>query len=147
MKNVYIIIGHGACGKSSLVRALTGVARWSRKQIQNTEGQALDFNIWIRSAQEAYKSPNTVLKEINECKGLNVLITLRFHTYNNQPIGEDYFDLISQHHNVSKIIFLSAKETPVSFDAPNSETLSMGNSYRSPVNANAARARSFLGWV
>lgn len=147
MKNVILIIGHGACGKSSLVRALTGVARRSRNGIRDINGEDLKFNIWIRSAQEAWKSPANVLKEVNECAGPNVLLTLRFHKYNKQPEGKEYVDLLKKHHNVSKIIFLSAHEIPVSFPFPEGETESIGNAWENPVNANASIAREFLGWV
>jgi energy-coupling factor transporter ATP-binding protein EcfA2 len=146
-KNIYIIIGHGACGKSSLVRALTGTFRMSSKEVRDIEGKNLGFNICVRSRQEVGKTPKEVLKDIESCNDKNILLTLRFHTYNGMPEGKAYVDLLNKTLNVSHIIFLSADKVPVSFDFSDGRTFSIGNSWGNPVNVNASKARKFFDWL
>ncbi len=147
MKNVYLIIGDGACGKSSLTRALTGLFVSGRTDVADISGNILPFKIWIRSAQEVEKSPQQVLREISNAEDDNVLITLRFDTYLGQPDAQHYFNLIGQHHIIKHVIFMSSGAV-LSFSVPASVQRGfIDQSYSRPVNANAHIARQSLRWL
>lgn len=147
MKNVYLIIGDGACGKSSLTRALTGLYNSGRTYVGEVSGNTLPFKVWIRSAQEVEKSLHQVLTEINNAEDENVLITLRFDTHYGQPSAQQYFYLINQHHNIKHVIFMSSGAA-LSFPVPASVQKGfIDQSYSRPVNANAYIARQSLKWL
>ena len=149
-KNIYIIIGHGACGKSSLVRALTGVYRGVSRLIRvgNEEDfEDLQFAIWVRSRQEVSDKPKQVLKDVNSCNEKNVLITLRFGAYNRCPEAKEYVDLLMTEHNISRIVYMGREKNPDRLTYPLIESEQIGNSVGTPVNANANVARKFFGWL
>lgn len=147
-KNVYLIIGDGACGKSSLVRGLTGIYNTKKIAVQETEGKILDLQVWVRSAQEAGKSPKDVLDQINASPLPNALLTLRFDAYNYQPDAKSYFDLISSQHNIVNVIFMGSRETVPSFHTPSSVGgILIENSLGRPTNANASIVRVALNWL
>lgn len=146
-KNIYIIIGHGACGKSSLVRALTGIYRGASRLIRSVNGTDTRFAIWVRSRQEVGFQPKKVLKDVNSCNEKHILLTLRFESYNNCPEGKEYVDLLLTEHNVSHILYMGNGGNPATLEYPNIENIVISNSLKKPVNVNASVARKFFGWL
>lgn len=72
----YIIIGCTASGKSSLVRALTGVRNKGRRMMEDVNGA--NFELWAEdsSLQEACIPPDKIIAEVNSLGVDAVLLTL-----------------------------------------------------------------------
>jgi ABC-type Mn2+/Zn2+ transport system ATPase subunit len=149
MKNIYIIIGEGKCGKSSLVRALTGVFRRSKKSTriaQTNTDEIMHINVWPQSAQEARKNPEKVLREIKEAWSNNVLLVLRFLPHNNTPFSAtDYVELIQEHHNIVQVIFMGPGDKVSKIQTPGIQK-TLKNTFKNPVNQNASEVRGWWGW-
>lgn len=149
-KNIYIIIGHGACGKSSLVRALTGIYRGASRLIRvgnEKNFEDLQFAIWVRSRQEVGFQPKKVLKDVNSCDETHILLTLRFGKYNDCPEAKEYVDLLMTEHNVSRIVYMGREKNPDTLTYPSIVPKKIGKSVDTPVNANANEARKYFGWL
>jgi hypothetical protein len=148
MKNIYIIIGEGKCVKSSLVRALTGVFRRSKKPTpirRSADDKIIKVCVWPQSAQEAKKKPEKVLKEINEAWSDNVLLVLRFQPHLIPFSATDYIDLIKEHHNIVQVVFMGPEDTVPSIPTPGIKK-TLENTLLNPVNQNASRVRGWWGW-
>lgn len=146
-KNIYIIIGHGACGKSSLVRALTGIYRGASRLIRSVNGTDTRLAIWVRSRQEVGDKPKKVLKDVNSCHETDILLTLRFGSYYGCPEAKEYVDLLLTEHNVSHIVYMGSNNNPATLTYPIIKNIVISNSGGTPVNANASVARQFFGWL
>ncbi|MCW8898116.1 MAG: hypothetical protein OQJ96_05905 [Flavobacteriales bacterium] len=147
-KNIYIIIGHGACGKSSLVRALTGIySGGAIRFIRSVNGTDTKFAIWVRSRQEVGDKPAKVLEDVKNNKETNVLLTLRFGEYNRCPEAKEYVDLLMTEHNVSHIVYMGSDKEPATLTYSTIKSIVIGNSVDTPVNANASVARKLFGWL
>lgn len=149
-KNIYIIIGHGSCGKSSLVRALTGIYRGASRLIRvgdEENFEDLQFAIWVRSRQEIGYKPEKVLKDVNSCNETNILLTLRFGSAYGCPEAKEYVDLLMTEHNVSHIVYMGREKNPDTLTYPTIESTVIGNSVDTPVNANASVSRKFFCWL
>ena len=125
-KTIYVVVGNGRCGKSSLIRCLTGVARTMTTPVILINQLIIDISVWVRSAQEAGKSPAQVLRELRAMRGSIGLLSLRLNGYNRQPNANAYLQILRLHFNV--IIY----------------TIPMPII---PSNANAAIARGQWGWL
>lgn len=147
-KNVYLIIGEGKCGKSGLVRALTGKYKNGPCIIRSASNTNLEFMVWSNSPQEAGKSPQRVLKEINRVGAGNILLTLRF-----EPSPEtirfnaiDYVNLIGENHRINHVIFMSEEEQ-VSYFQTSAPANILNLCSERPVNANADMVRRWWNWL
>lgn len=147
-KNIYLIIGHGRCGKSSLVRALTGKYKNGPCLIRSAHNTNLDFMVWANSSQDAAKSPEKVLKEINNVGFSNILLTLR---YSPSPETSgfdamDYFKLLRENHKVTQVLFMGEDEKVHLFDT-SAPTHVLNLCAERPVNANANLVRQWWNWL
>jgi energy-coupling factor transporter ATP-binding protein EcfA2 len=147
MKNIYLIIGEGACGKSSLVRALTGVARYRSVEVGTIVGSSIQIAVWIRSAQEAGISPEEVLSNIQSAVEEDVLLTLRIDEYNGQPNAEAYLEAMMPIIKNLRIVFLSEAENPRIVSISGAATLTHGRSLSTPVNVVSRIVSNAWGWV
>lgn len=141
-KNIYIIIGEGQSGKSSLIRALTGVFRSTTRPVQFVTEEVIDLAIWTQSAQEANPlvSPEMLLQRINNVRANNALIVLR-------PTNAiDYINLITQQHNILEVVFIGWTENVPQFPTPGNVNV-ITQSWDRPVNANAAMVRRWWNWM
>jgi hypothetical protein len=140
-KNIYIIIGEGGCGKSSIVRALTGTYQSSWMDLQLTNGITIDIAIWPRSAQEGtFETAEDILQKITDSPATHVLLVLRPWK------AQEYIDLLITQHNIVQVLLISAdlKLPRVNLPViPNEITESKSR----PINANAALIRNLWGWL
>lgn len=148
-KRIFVIIGDGKCGKSSVVRALTGVYHHKDMLIrQSNQAGDILVGVWSQSAQEGGYSPEDILRFINDSGAMNILLVLRFVP---APLmapfsAIEYYELIRKHHNISQIVFMGPHEEVPSFPTtPNSNTLNLCK--KRPINANAAMIREWWGWI
>lgn len=141
-KDIYIIIGEGGTGKSSLVRALTGTYQGGIEKIEFSDQTSELFKVWTRSAQEGeYYSPERVLRNIDNTDQSNILLTLRATGKDN---ANDYIGLISASHNIVGIVVLgNFNNIPM----PNTiKPLVIADPWERPTNGNASRVREFWNW-
>lgn len=147
-KNIYIVIGEGRCGKSSLVRALTGVFRRSKhaRRIRQTDRKVIHIHVWPQSAQEARLSPEDVLNDVNNAWSENIFLVLRFQPHIVPYYATDYVNLLSEHHNIVHTVFMGPGDNVQSIPSTGvSKTLD--NCMKNPINENASRVREWWGWV
>ncbi|MCE3296241.1 MAG: hypothetical protein K0R65_1955 [Crocinitomicaceae bacterium] len=147
-KNIYLIIGHGRCGKSSLVRALTGKYKNGPCQIRSAYNTNMDFMVWANSSQDAAKSPEKVLKEINNVCFSNILLTLCYtpSPENSGFAAQDYVRVLKENHEISQILFMGEDEKVHLFDTSVPTNVINLCSDR-PVNANANLVRQWWNWL
>lgn len=141
-KNIFIIIGEGQSGKSSLVRALSGVFRNTTRTVQLANREIINIAIWTQSAQEARPlvTPAMLLQRINGTAATNALIVLR-------PANAiDYINLIAQQHEIVQVVFIGRTEMVPQVPVPGNVNV-ITQSRDRPVNANAAMVRNWWGWV
>lgn len=145
-KNIYIIIGPGRSGKSSLVRALTGIYQYTAQNapadIEFTNGDVRTFQVWPQSAQEGNHSPEAMLAFINTWQGDNILMTLRM--FGNWS-AQEYLDLIAIQHNITTIVVLTHENNLNNvYGAAVNTILEPRNR---PINGQASRIREWWSIV
>ncbi len=146
MKNIFVIIGHGRCGKSSTVRALTGVYRHASIKLK-TEEEEIRISVFPQSAQEAEKSPADVLSDIEKYEeDQNVLIVLRFHPYKVRFSAKDYLEEISKRHQVKEVVFMSSEDSTGYFIHEGVKPNVINRSFSRAINENASMIRRFWNW-
>ncbi len=151
-KKIYVIIGHGACGKSSLVRSLTGVARKKQNvKIKFNNDKIEEFSIWIRSSQEDWKFPKDVIIELSASPNGNILLTLRLHTLYKRPKGIEYLKLIDASFDIEKIAVIGeridVKELAIIESKWGKKVESFQNSWSRPMNELSSEVREHFKWV
>ena len=147
MKNIYLIIGEGKCGKSSLVRALTGIYRYAIKFVRQTDGLNIRISIWPQSCQEGKITPEQALDYINTEQADNILITLRFKPAPGMVPYDaiEYYELFQNHHNIAQVVFMGGSEDVRNFPTnPIANNLNLCQSR--PINENAAIVREWWSW-
>ena len=92
MPNIYIVIGNGNTRKSSLIRALSGVANRGKYEIEDSSSIKNEFFIQVRSLQEANISPPDFITEMQNSNVSHILAALRINTLNSQPNGASYIN-------------------------------------------------------
>ena len=153
-RDIYLIVGEGRCGKSSLVRALTGIyngrGRKEGRKIALTTGATREIKIavWPQSAQEGKKTPTDILNDIN---GLsddipNVLLVLRFEPHIINYWATDYTDLLIKHHNIVGVVTMSSNSHVPELSGFK-DALPISSSTENAVNANAEKVRKEWGWL
>ncbi len=154
MKNVYLVIGHGNCGKSSLVRSITGRNRFGNSRIQSLNPlEAIEIRVRIRSAQEDGTGPETILNRILESKHDHYLLTLRVEDYNHQPKAIKYLEkmAIEPNINIAQIIVIGDKwfdQNEYNQIVPfSNRTNKFENSLKTPINVVSSYVKGIWGWV
>lgn len=151
-KNVYLIIGEGRCGKSSLVRALTGVYRHRRMgvRLMPPENRDIDIAIWSQSCQESGDSPEDILQYLQDETAPYVLMTIRFHTIPGMAPFDaiEYYKLIEANHNIVGVAFMGPRPENeiLQFDTIPQAAV-VADCLINPINANASIVRHTWGWM
>lgn len=148
-KKIYVIIGTGRCGKSSLVRALTGVYRSASIEIGLDDKKS---TFWARvmpqSAQEANLSPEKLLEKLDKDWGsTHAIVTLRLNNYNGQGPAIDYMNALVTKHSIEKIVFMGKDPVVDTFKFGKTQLNVIASSYSRPVNGNANMVRNWWGWL
>ena len=107
MPNLYIIIGEGNTKKSSIIRALSGAYDKGNYKIEDADGKILNFQIFIRSLQEAKISIEDFFKKVPK-EVENVLLALRIEKINGFPCGIGYITafLNQDHYRIKQLVVL-----------------------------------------
>lgn len=151
MKRIYLIIGDGRVGKSTLVRSLTGIREASRVPIQLACGSVINVYAWMRSAQEISMDADEVVRQItrpDESAFTDYLLPLRILPANH--IADGYQDYISKLEAAGCVIqrrvfvFSAAPTMEVSCSE---STAVVANSMSNPANLNSHIVRKVWGWL
>ncbi|NGF75756.1 hypothetical protein G5B10_07685 [Fluviicola sp. SGL-29] len=149
-KNIYLIIGEGKCGKSTLVRAHTGVYRSGLLWLRLASQTDIQIKVWSQSCQEGGHTPQDVLRRINNDSAAEILITLRFKPAPQMaPFNAiDYYDLIQANHNIVGVVFMADKSIQNIPQFPtNPEPVLIPDSWETAANASADSVRRGWGWL
>lgn len=147
MKIIYLIIGNANSGKSSTIRALTGLGSHNRSKrisitfLNNTEHE---FFVQTSAAQEKNMNVNRLIRVINNANSEYNLIALRFDRPSTFPNYLSYLSRFEQEGwQIKKIVLLGNHEflpqyQPIllRFDNPLDQT----------INKNASDIRKNWGW-
>lgn len=149
-KKLYVIIGDGRCGKSSLVRALTGVYRTASVEIGKLDKE--NSIIWTRvmpqSAQEAEIPPKDLVKELDKhSETPYALITIRLYEYKGFGPAIDYLDELSKHFDIERIVFMGRESDIATYQYKGVPFNVLCSSYSRPVNTNASMVRAWWNWL
>lgn len=148
-KKIYVIIGDGRCGKSSLVRALTGVYRSATVEIGLEDKKT---NFWMRvlpqSAQEANLSPEKLLEKLEQHGGSTyALVVVRLHSYKGHGPALDYLNALDKVHTIEKIVYMGKDEVVDKLNFGTVQQNVINSSFSRPMNGNANMVRKFWGWL
>lgn len=149
----YIIIGQGAAGKSSLVRALTGVRNAEERLMARAAGGT--FRLWARdsSLQEARISPSAFIAEVTGRAVDAALCTLWPRRCRSKGVVyPDANGYISAFQTagwlVKNAVIVYGGGPPVVVPLPpGGGAASFVNARTVPFNTTAAAVRAHWGWV
>lgn len=128
MPNVFVVVGNVGTGKSSIIRALTGV--WSSKSVRvaKVEGQSIEVYVQVRSLQEVKVTPDDFIR--NHANDDNILVALRSNG-GAFPDAAEYIRLFAASGwTVTRVMDLPAN-----------------NRSLPPANERANTVRIQLGWL
>jgi hypothetical protein len=150
MKNVYLILGNGKLGKSTLVRHLTGIREASIVEISRSNNVSISLWAWMRSAQEMPKSPMEILALIDhqdKVSCTDILLPLRILPANNQPGYLEYVNAIvnAGHSIVQSIVLTDQASISTQFQIIN--PFVVPNTVHRPSNSVASQVRALWGWT
>lgn len=145
--DAYIIIGHPSSGKSSLVRALTGL-RNDGKQLMARKTEA-PFNLWAKnsSLQEARVSPQEFIDDIARQKVDAALCTLWPRSCRSHGITyPDAFGYVQAFQaagwDIQPIVILAINDLQISVSLPDGVRTEVFRNYKTkPFNPLAASVR------
>lgn len=156
-KKLNVIIGHGRCGKSSLIRALTGIYRSGEIDIainddvtlNNLSANNLRINttaVLTQSAQEGGISPIGLVDRINRFTNCtHALVALRRNGHGNErTLAIDYLNELSNHFIIENIVVMSRELNIEPFEF---ESSYLNLSLTRPINANASIVRHWWRWL
>ncbi len=153
-KQIYVVVGHGSCGKSSVIRSLTGlfVRRKNPVKIQLISKELpVKFSVWIRSAQERGKNKEGILDQISGSKMDYILLSIRIESIWGLPGAIDYLEHIATQHNLSRIVILGEPLNPALckpiIDKWPKITTQHENSRSKPVNVISKEVRDSFNWI
>lgn len=150
--DAYIIIGQDSVGKSSLVRALTGIRNHDKRLMTRLVGP--DFCLWAKDSSllEAEVDPAAFVAEING-KGVNaVLLTLwprsRKSKGTTYPDAATYIQVFVAHGwSIQPVVLLDRWGTAPSVTlSPGIGSSHFTNSSNAGFNTLAALVRTYWGW-
>lgn len=149
MKRVYLILGDGKMGKSTLIRHLTGIREASLVDIALSGNQTIALWAWMRSAQEMPKSPAEIVSLIgnfNSAHCTDILLPLRILPANYQPGYLSYVNAIASagHSIVQSIVLTNQAHVAPTFQQISPNIIS--NSLSQPSNVIAANVRALWNW-
>lgn len=152
-KKLYVVIGNGKCGKSSLVRSLTGLYKYSVVRIERlTPNDKIDLMVWIRSLQEYGYSPEEVLAYVLEYEEDYLLLTVRIHPHYHLPDVFGYLDVLVPHYDIEGIAVIS--EEPIDSGLYNKieqycpiNTHKFEESLSTPINVTSTAVKRAWKWA
>lgn len=145
--DIWIIMGHGDIGKSSTIRALTGVPRRKHTEIETVQGVMNRVWVEIRSLQENKISPTKFRRDHNNDR--YILVNLRIDTYGIYPNGLAYLqDFINNNWQIRGISVLGSNPLPYSLPSGIPTPLHIPTTIhaRIPANEMAHRIRNVWNW-
>lgn len=141
-------MGHGYMGKSSTIRALTGVFHAGYADVQTVQGTLNNIYVEIRSLQEKKISPSEFIGDHHN--DAYILVSLRIDSLGQHPNGLTYLrDFITQNWRVRGNTILGNSPLPYSLPpgVPTPLHILTSTHARMPANQIAHRIRSVWNWL
>lgn len=152
MKRIYLVLGEGTVGKSTLIRNLTGIRIANYTQVEERGGNILTMWAWMRSAQEAGLTPDAIVDEIlraDEGDLENYLLPLRIVGLSSAlPDYDAYISrLLANGIIIENIAVLTEQAIAPTLPLPVTPSVVVTNSRRNAQNRTAAIVRTAWDWV
>lgn len=152
-KKLYLVIGHGKCGKSSLVRSMTGLWRYGLTRIQRLQpSDIINIRVWIRSLQEYVYLPIRALDETLLYQEDFLLMTVRVESINGCPDVFCYLEAFVHHYDIEGIVVIG--EHPINEELFNGiqqycpeNTHKFEKSLSTPVNKVCTEVKAAWNWA
>jgi len=146
MPKVWIIMGNAHVGKSSAIRALTGVYRSDYTDVQTVHGRLNDVFVQIRSLQEKDIPPQNFINAHND-DGY-ILLALRIGQVGVCPNGLNYIQAFAGNNwMINGVIVLGINNLPYNLPHGVPNPLFIPNSVDTPANHVAHRIRRAWDWL
>lgn len=147
MVEVFIILGDRNKGKSSVIRALSGVGRAKAVEIATFNG-AFKTHVELQSLQESGILPVNFIAKIHAAKHKRVLVALWLKGKNPQlPSGQSYIEqFVHAGWRISEIAILGVGNAPLNLPKNVPSPMFFPNSLISPVNSTASSVRAQWKW-
>jgi len=144
--DVWVIMGHAAVGKSSTIRALTGVWRLGKTNVQTVQGTLNDIFIQVRSLQEKGIKPSDFIIVHNSDR--YILLSLRINSRTQYPNGLRYIQaFINNNWRIREIIVLGTNVLPYNLPRSIPTPMFIPNSKNTPANQIAHQIRGIWNWL
>lgn len=152
MKRIFLVLGEGNVGKSTLVRNLTGIRIADYAQVEETGGNIFTMWAWMRSAQEAGLTPDAIVNEIlrtDETNLENYLLPLRIVGISPALPGYDtYFSrLLASGIIIANSAILTKQAIAPTLPLPITPSVVVVNSRINAQNRTASIVRAAWNWI
>jgi hypothetical protein len=151
--DVYVLVGEGKTGKSSITRSLTGSARNGVRLIATVTINILIY-VHLVSLQEDVKkiTPTDFENEIGEQAEKEsfdaILVSLRLYARSACPEADAYLEHFSSlGWNIVRVACFDFPVSSITTPLPNGTVRSFPHIGNTSVNELAADVRAFFGWV
>jgi len=126
MKRIYLIVGEKNSGKSTLVRALTGLDKENEVNIGLSNNTQPLFWAWITSRQEKQQMPKEMIDEmrsINDNRYLHYIIPLHLKGIKGCPDANAYIEELHKNFIIERAVLLGIDDQSISLQLPDVLTI------------------------
>lgn len=146
MPKVWIVMGNAQVGKSSAIRALTGVYRSGRTDVQTVHGRLNGIFVQVRSLQEKGISPQDFISARDDDE--YILLALRVNQAGGCPNGLSYMQAFTGNNwMINRVTVLGTDNLPYNLPQGIPNPLYIRNSGNIPANQTAHRIRNAWDWL
>jgi len=143
---VWIIMGNRAVGKSTAIRALTGIYQSKKTDVKTLEDVLECIFVHVRSLQEKKIQPSSFINDHNNNR--YVLLSLRVDKIGNFPKGLEYIQkFINNNWDIRKIVVLGTNNLPYTLPGELPAPIFITNSNDIPANQVAHEIREDWNWL
>lgn len=147
-KRIYILIGETETGKSSIIRALSGVHNQGHRAIMTTNRDILEFRVWTTSSQEFGHTPQDDLNVFNDTDEEFILMSLRYEALNSEfPEAQTYIDAYEGAGHLIEQVVILRNHPELNFGQSEPEIHSILRPRQWPINGNASQIRNWWRWM
>ena len=145
---IFVIMGRVGIGKSSTIRALTGLFHGGKTDVQTVQGTLKNIYVEIRSLQEKGILPSKFISDHNN--DTYILLSLRIDSFKGYPNGLTYLQaFINNNWQVKEITILGNSPLPYSLPPgiPTPLHIPTSTQARIPANQIAHQIRNVWNWL
>ena len=139
-------MGNAAVGKSSTIRALTGIRDARKTNVETVHGTLNDIFVQVRSLQEKRLKPLTFIN--THANDSYILLSLRINPAGQCPNGLKYLqDFLNSNWRINEIVVLGTNALPYNLPRSLPSPMFIPNSKNIPANQVAHQIRRAWNWL